>query len=570
MENNIPKATLLIASLIQSGLLTLLYRSTKYHSWPDSDPTWFMAAVTFVISLPLLLALVATKANFNRALLYLSGFSALLSALGAYVGSQQKPVALINNELFLSSFIISALILTFIALLYLKPIINKQAFHYRKMFERAWLHFVVFFEAWLFVVALWAILFLAADLFSILGIKIFAGLMQQHWFVIPLFTLATGAAITIFRSVFSASKHISLILQTLIKFLLPILTLISLGFLSVLPFTGLSPLWQTGSGSLLLLWLQALTLFFVNGAYQHQGVKSPYPIKLNRLILTCVALLPIHSAIIAYGLFLRIDQYGLTVERCWAVLIWLLLASCSIGYVIGLFRKQQMWLHTLEQVNKILGGATAVLLCLIHTPLLNFQSLSADSQLQRFKQNQYKLEHFDEYYFSNYLGRQGYDKIQALKQQLNSPSADLVTAIDRMYRDRSNFIEQAVELDSFIENAVFWPQQQSFPEELIELIYQQESHNIRAYNNHSYYFIAIDLNQDKEADFITIKESSISTRATLWRYCSGQWQAIAMTTSNPKDIQFLKPLLQQTPPRTAEPKWQDLYIGNVRFQIEPN
>ncbi|WP_257172683.1 DUF4153 domain-containing protein [Colwellia sp. M166] len=113
----------------------------------------------------------------------------------------------------------------------------------------------------------------------------------------------------------------------MIKFLLPALTVVSLGFLATLPFTGLDTLWQTGTGSMLVMWLQALTLFFVNTVYQDASHERPYHHILHRLIFIGVAVLPIYSLISLYGNWLRIDQYGLTVDRCWAVLICVLLAS---------------------------------------------------------------------------------------------------------------------------------------------------------------------------------------------------------------------------------------------------
>ena len=83
---------------------------------------------------------------------------------------------------------------------------------------------------------------------------------------------------------------------------------------SALPFTGLEPLWSTGRGTALLLWLLAVLLFSVNAVYQDGRETEPYAPMLHTVISAVICTTPIIAALSFYGLFLRFREYGWTVE----------------------------------------------------------------------------------------------------------------------------------------------------------------------------------------------------------------------------------------------------------------
>ncbi|WP_133408445.1 DUF4153 domain-containing protein [Parashewanella tropica] len=579
MDSQLPKSQIIAISAIQGIALTLLYLSHDHQMWPATSPMWLTALVTLALSLPLLLLLCITKTNDKAVLTYLAPFTVLLSVLGGYVGFQQEPVEFVRNYNVIPIFTFTALIASFKALMYIQQRVSQQPISYGALFELSWRNFILFGESCLFVLFFWGILHLGASLFAVIEIDFFKTLLNKEWFTIPVLSLAFGFATIVFRNITNTLATIAAIFHTLFKFLLPALTIVSLGFLVTLPFTGLGTLWKTGSGSFLVLWLQALSLFFVNAVYQGNNDERPYHVIIHRLIFIGVALLPIYSVIAAYGLWLRIDQYGLTVDRCWAVMVWLLLACFAVGYLWGIIRKRDAWVETQSQVNIGMGLAVLVLLLLVNSPLLNFQSLSASSQLARLEKGFVTPEQFDFAYFERSLGRQGYLAIQQLEQEWQTSAPEKVAILDRLYTQRSHFARETAASSSgkeakktlvnFKKQMVFWPNKGAFPESLLEKVYFVETeHNWQSSKSNTYYFIARDLNDDGKPDFVVIKENSGWTSAKLWQLQQGEWKASYMKTTNPSNLHYLKSLLDSNDVTTVKPKWDKLKVGDLTFEVQ--
>jgi hypothetical protein len=567
MDNQLPKPLIITISLIQGILLTLLYQSVEHKIWPSTEPIWLISLVTVSISFPLLTLLSITKTNSKATVKYLLPFTLLLSVLGAYVGYQQEPIEFVNNGSVIGIFCFTALIAAFKALMYIQQYLSHEEISYSSLFKLSWRNFIIFGECWLFVLIFWGILHLGAGLFSVLEIEFFKELLRKDWFVIPVLNLAFGFAIIVFRNIIFTVDNISTILQTLIKFLLPALTIVSLGFLATLPFTGLDTLWKTGTGSLLVMWLQALTLFFVNAVYQDASHERPYHNILHRLIFIGVAVLPIYSLISFYGLWLRIDQYGLTVDRCWAVLICVLLACFSFGYLIGIIKKRDAWLETLSKVNISMGIVVLVSMLLVNSPLLNFQSISASSQLSRLHDSEITYDEFDYQYFDRSLGRQGYIELQKLKTELKDSAPEKIAIIDRMYVNHQNIAKEELSIEDFLQFVNYWPSKNEFPENLIEAVYSEETKNEwTTYRGNNYYFIAKDLNEDGELDYIVIEENNHSTSADLWFLKDEQWKSKYMQTSNPNDNRLIKDYLLNNEVEAVKPKWKNLKVGDLTFR----
>ncbi|MGJ8693979.1 MAG: DUF4153 domain-containing protein [Thalassotalea sp.] len=568
MDNQLPKPLIILISLLQGILLTLLYQSVEHKIWPGTEPVWLVSLATFAISYPLLTLLAITKTNGLTSVKYLLPFTLLLSVLGAYVGFQQEPTAFVDNSSVIFVFSFTALIAAFKALMYIQQYLSNEAISYSSLFKLSWRNFIIFAECWLFVLIFWGILNLGAGLFAVLEIDFFKALLKKDWFVIPVLTLAFGFSIIVFRNIIHTADNISTILQTLIKFLLPALTIVSLGFLATLPFTGLDTLWKTGSGSLLVMWLQALTLFFINTVYQYAAHERPYHHLLHRLIFIGVAILPIYSMISAYGLWLRVEQYGLSVDRCWALLICVLLACFSFGYLFGIVKKRDAWLTTLSKVNISMGIVVLLAMLLVNSPLLNFQSISAASQLARLDAGKTSYAKFDYKYFDRTLGRQGYLALQALKPKLKVHAPEQIVMIDRMYINHQKIDREALSVEDFLQFIEFWPNKSEFPKALISAVYKRETKSKwSTYRGKNYYFIAKDLNDDGKVNYVVIEENNSSTSASLWLLDDEQqWSAKYMQTSNPNKNHLMKDLLLTDQVEVISPTWKNLKVGDITFR----
>ena len=569
MDNQLPKSFIILLAVLQGAALTLLYRSLEGATWPASDPIWFTSLATFVISFPLLTLLAVEQGNIKKLLIYLLPFCLLLSLLGGYIGSEHYPLALVDNDLLTATFVITSLVASFKALMYIQQFIDKEAIHYAQLFKLSWRNFLLFIECWLFVLIFWGILNLGAALFDALDIEFFTALLRKEWFWIPTITLAFAFASIVFRSLLNVEQNVATLLQVIIEFLLPVLTIVSLGFLATLPFAGLEKLWQTGNGTSLVLWLQLLTLFFVNTVYQQASLQRPYNIVLHRLIIIGVGLLPIYSLIAAYGLWLRVEQYGLSVARCWAILMCFLLACFSFGYLVGIIKKRDAWLEVQNKVNIGMGLIVLVSMLLVNSPILNFQRIASDSQIARLNDGKVTLKEFDYNYFASNLGRQGYLAMQDLKAQIQNSHPEQVAIIERMYVNPDfETVKELETLSEFIAHSVFWPQQEAFPDDLIESIFDTvHFSNWAPLNSHSFYFIAIDLNNDEKLEYVFIDETNHFTEAKLWFERGGEWQQKYMNTDNPAQIKLLKTLFEAGKIEVEKPSYNHLKVGDVVFKV---
>ncbi|MBB1289835.1 DUF4153 domain-containing protein [Pseudoalteromonas sp. SR43-6] len=568
MDSQLPKSFIIILAVLQAIALTLLYSSIENNVWPATSPTWLVSLITFSMSFPLLMLMTVNKNNIKTSLLLILPFSLLLSLLGAYVGFQQEPQEYVSNNTLMSVFIFTSLIAGFKGLMYIQQFGSSENVNYSRLFKLSWRNFIIFGECWLFVLIFWGILNLGAALFDILDIEFFSELLRNEWFWIPTLTLAFAFASVIFRKLLNIEDNIAFLLQTLIKFLLPVLSVISLGFLATLPFTGLNKLWETGSGSLLVMWLQVLTLFFVNTVYKDDSSVRPYHMLLHRLVFISVALLPVYSVISAYGIYLRVEQHGLTVDRCWGILIWFLLACFSFSYLVGIITKRDNWLEPLSKINIVMGWVVLVSMLAVNSPLLNFQSLSTNSQIARLNADKVTIEKFDYYYFEHSLGRQGYLAMQLLKQKIETSHPEQYAIIDRMYVNNEFALTLEHTVDDFIERSVFWPSQALIPQGLIEAVFsEQHFYDRNSLKEHTYYFIGMDLNKDDALDFIVIDESNENISAYFWLFDMGKWRSRYMNVENPEEIRYLKSMIDNNELSLVEPEYSNLKIGDVVFKV---
>ena len=308
-STQLPSKLMILISLLQGLGLLYLHQAIELHYWPHGQPEWLFAFYSVMFIWPIML-LLGLDQNNGRAMVKVTLPFALVSGLlGYYVGHQVTPIEHIRFNVLLFSFVLTMVIATFKALMYSQQWARGERVTYSALFLWSWRNFLTLSLAMLFAGSFWLLLMLWAALFKAINIDFFSDLFEQRWFYYPAIALANGFAIIIFRKLTHIIDTITRLQQALIKFLLVLLSLVSLLFLGALPFTGLEPLWESG-GSSLILWMQALILFFVNAVYQDEPDNWPYSVWLHRFIYICIAILPVYSVISFYGLSLRIDQYG--------------------------------------------------------------------------------------------------------------------------------------------------------------------------------------------------------------------------------------------------------------------
>ena len=426
----LPWRPLLGISLVQGFCLLLLYRAHDLDVWPAEAPVWSYPLWTIAIIVPLLLLLSIDGRNHRRVLQFTGVVAAVLALLATYTGFQAEPFGEFPLYSMTLAFGASIGVAAFKALMYLQQRANQEPLSYPVLFTNSWRNFLVSVLAGIFTLIFWLILVLWGQLFRVIGIDVFRDLFREDWFLIPALSVAFGTGILLFRNLTRVIDSITQLLHWLTKLLLPLTLAVAVVFLAALPFTGLRLLWDTGSGTALLLWLLALILFFTNAVYQDGRESQPYPRLLHRAIYAALCVAPILSALAFYGLLLRLQQYGWSVERCWAFVTWLILSLFGIGYVAGILRKRDDWTADLARVNTLMGIVVLTITALANSPLVDFRKISMASQLARVESGNIELKQFDFWYAKQHLARAGYLAMERIKAEIGDSDPSLTALLE--------------------------------------------------------------------------------------------------------------------------------------------
>jgi len=566
---SIPTILLLVIAFIQGLMLLAIYRALDTHYWPWQQPVYLYPLLSFVIVTPTLCLLGFVRGQIIHYVKWIGVFSFCLLAAATYTGWQLEPGDKIKGNLVGVVFVLTSLVASFKALMYIQQYSSGQPISYSALFRYSWRNFLVLGLSFLFTLIFWGILFLCGALFKVIGIDVIAKLIGHDWFYIPVLSLAHGFGILIFRNLANVIDTIAKILQVLMKFLLPALVLIAIAFLATLPFTGLQALWGTGQGSRLILWLQVLVLFFVNAVYQDESHILPYPRIVHRAIYCGIALLPIYSIIAFWGLYARVSQYGLSVERCWALLLWLLLFLFTAGYLWGIIRKRDQWVEQLSRVNISMGLIVLGLMLLVNSPMLDFRKVSLANQIQRFESGVTTMKTLDVDYISRHLARSGYLALQELKakhEELHPEFAERIDNAMGQYGLTSKKAKPTVV--AFSQSILQSPAGFQIPDGLVDSIYAREID--RSWHFNKMYLLQCDLDDDGEYEYVFIRGDEVWGHADMWRQADGKWTSQAMRynlTWNKVDLSLA---LQEHAIEIVKPKWNHLKVGKMIFTLTDN
>jgi hypothetical protein len=125
-----------------------------------------------------------------------------------------------------------------------------------------------------------------------------------------------------------------------------------------------------------------------------------------------VLLVPI-TVLAAYGLSLRIGQYGLSPDRILAAACVLVAAGYAIGYAVAAVRPGA-WMKALETTNIAMAFVVIAVLLALCTPVADPRRLSVGDQVARLHAGKVKADQFDFTFLRFKAGRVGRDALIAL------------------------------------------------------------------------------------------------------------------------------------------------------------
>ncbi len=405
----------LAVGLGQGLVLYLMFQAKEHRVWPASDLAMFQALL-----LPALLApLAAMHAYAHLPLRRLAGWLAVIVTVCAVVGfcdgyknGGALDVARWEPGLLLIAtgvglFIAQALVLA-------ANMDGQRIARYATYFDAAWKHGVQAAAGIGFAGALWLLLFLGASLFKLIKLTFLSDLMQEAWFGIPITTMALAIAIHLTDVRASLVRGIRTLALTLLSWLLPLLVVIVAGFVVSLPFTGLRPLWDTNFAAGLLLAVSAALVVLINAGYQ-DGLPDTRAHSVLRWTMTVAAILPAPLiAIAAYALALRVQQYGWTGDRVYALACVAVGACYAVGYIAAAVQRAAP-LKAVEKTNTVTSFLAIGILILLFTPIADPVRIAVASQVARLEKGLTSPEAFDYKYLRFQGGRYGIRALERMK-----------------------------------------------------------------------------------------------------------------------------------------------------------
>ena len=564
---NLPRSLMLALSFGQGLLLLFLSRAVDGETWPSQTPALNFPLWTFAVVWPGLLLLCLQAGNQLRALTLVSLGTALLLLPAAYVGWQASPVDAFPVNSLVAVFVATMIIACFKAVMHLQLWVTRTPLGYAALFTASWRNFLVVALSALLVGLVFAVLLVWGFLFAAIDTDFFPDILLEDWFLFPVLAVAFGAGVLVCRRLVHFVDGITRLLEGLMRLLLPLTAAIVLLFLAALPFAGLSALWATGQGTATLMWLNAFLLFFLNAVYQ-TGRTAPYPRWAHRLLQPAIALLPILSGLALHGLYLRVDQYGWSLGRCWAFTICVLLALFSLGYAWIVIRRRDAWPRSLGRVNIRMGWLVFGLMILVNTPILDFRAISLSSQMARVEAGELDIREFDYRYAWRHLARPAHLKMQALINENTGKRPDLV----RVIKSASSSGEPPAPTTVPWARVLQRPEPFDLPPGLRSAIesYYADAVRPRWGERGVPVLLRLDLNADGAAEYVFLLVGLGTQRvsAECFYQQRGRWRRHTMRMV--KAVRYgadLTKILADGEISSVAPHYQDLRIGGLTFRM---
>jgi hypothetical protein len=415
-------AVRLVIGLAQGLVLYLLYRASEGHVWPATNGLIFAPVLLVFLYVPILLSLSLGEVTWQRAAHWAAAAGIAGAALSFFDNWSAWPVEWIGDKaqphIFNSvHFYFAGGAALFIAHALVMGGLADRRFvaSYPTHFDVAWKLAVQLALAALFAGIFWLLLELGAGLFRLIKLDFFDKLIRHEWFWIPATTLAVAGALHLTDVRPALVRGARTLLLSLLSWLLPLIALIVAGFLVSLPFTGLAPLWSFGHASGLLLVTCAVLILLINAAHQ-DGDPEHLPPAILRWAGTAAALLPVPLSLLAgYALFLRVQQYGWTLDRVTVAAIVLIAASYAGGYAFAALMRGA-WLARIEQWNFRVALLSLAIVVALYSPIASPARISVADQVARLESGKITPDKFDFEYLRWYGGRYGQAALTRLSQ----------------------------------------------------------------------------------------------------------------------------------------------------------
>jgi len=373
------------------------------------------------------LALAAFAAAFFTALLALAGPLALRRAAVGAVGVAAVGAGLlvwaslrfdtVGQFIETPLWALTGTVLAFVPLPFVIAASGPGWRDYPTLFGQAWTIVVRYAAAWLFVGAVWAVIWLSDALLGIVGLRVIEDLILVSF--VP--WVITGATLGLALAVVTELADLvsPYLILRLLRLLLPVVLVVMVVFVLALPLRGLTGLFGSLSAAATLLAMAAAAATLVTTAVDQTDLEATDSVLLGRATEGLALILPVPAGLGGYAVWLRVAQYGWTPDRVLAAVVAVLGLGYGVLYAVAVLRGAG-WMARIRQANTTMALALMAAAALLLTPVLNPERIAANSQLARFSGGQTDVEALELATFEQW-GRAGAAALTRLQELSLAP-----------------------------------------------------------------------------------------------------------------------------------------------------
>lgn len=575
-ERGLP--VILLAAVVQGWLLYGLHDSIVDSRWPSDHPPTLLALYAIALFVPLTLQFLAQRVRQRATWIIL----ACLAVAVGYFGWHTGAIVDRRTQHFLSTgeyipLACALSVLWLIALPFTQARLSEGRWRarYELLFSTAWTNKLALAEALLFTGLFWLLLFLWQKLFDLLGIRFFEELFEEPMFVYPVTSIVFGIALHLIGSIDRLTsivlEHLLSVLKWLALIAGLILTLFTIALVMKLP--GMLESGERIIGAGWLLWLVAVTVLLVNAAYRDGSVERPYPRPIALALRFVIPLIVIIALTAVYALYLRIREYGFTVERVWACIVAAAAVFYSIGYAFAA-KPASPWMGSIARVNVAVALFLIAAISLALTPVLSPHRIAANSQyeLALARQSSDWRQYGTPMHYLRYnAGEYGRRKLEELAAIEDHPRAAALRADAKAILEQHSWSAPLPSnVDSRLADMIVHPAGRELGTELAAQLKNdmQDPSSAWLYSTTWGSLIGtfIDLDNDGAEEFVVVSNRS----AVAYKLTGNEWQRAGhfVTDGLPRKDDLLVTLREKGIVAEA-PSLQNFRIGPHLFRFSP-
>lgn len=425
-------------------------------------------------------------------------------------------------------------------------------FPYSEIFFQFCRNLFLLFQASIVIAVFWGLLITAGLLFDIVGLE------KVPYFIFTPITAVPLSSLIIAISISVAIKHpgidsLGRWILSVLAWLLPFFSVLSVVFLLCLPLSGLQKLWSTGQASTLMLLLQFGTIILANAAYT-DGLRSAFTsTNINLLSSLSLLCLPIYTALCIWSVSLRITQYGLTVDRVQAMFLAIITGIWGLGYAGAVVLRK--WPKSIGNVNMVCVAFMAVIVALMNSPILDPYRLAALNQAERLYTGQTPSTEFDYLYLRFGLGRYGNRILSALSENgSESVKAGVASAMSITPEEYLRYTTQGIPPLSMrhriIHSAKVYPEGSKLTSEQEEYFVSHWENCVREADDVAFVFADVQAGAHNLIVFTEYSARVFTLKPELIGTIAGEF------------------VLSSLDVRTVEPQYMDIEVGGNVYRVE--